>query len=117
MESFPNAQVIALKIKRIRFLKSEKVFQKENSAEFYWRKVALVENFLEIVCNYCFSILKMCFLRQLFKMVKYRRKKSCRLTLESQAAAYGILFSLCCLQCRFYFVQFAAELLVCVEQI
>jgi endonuclease III-like uncharacterized protein len=61
MESFPNAQAIALKIKRIRFLKIEKVFQKENPAEFYRRKVSLVENFSKIVCNYCFSILEMCF--------------------------------------------------------
>ena len=34
-----------------------------------------------------------------------------------QAAVFFAVFELCCLQCSFNFIHFAAELFVCVEQI
>ena len=76
MRSFPKAIVMLLNTNKIRFLKIEKVFQKENSMKITWRKVASVENFFKIVSNYCFSILKICFCDWFSKCVYYGHKKT-----------------------------------------
>ena len=75
MKSFPNARVIMLKIKRIRFLKSEKVFQKENSVKEKRRKVLHVNNFPFSVYNYRFSFLEICFFVGFPSLFKYGHKK------------------------------------------